>query len=187
MGPAYEDFSDLEESAWYHDGIAYVLEKGIMNGVGDGKFAPNVETSCAMVATILWRLAGSPQAGASGAFTDVASGTWYSDAAAWAAENGIANGNGGAFDPNGAITREQLAYMLYRYAQSQGKGFTGQWMFPLDYTDADSVSGWAYEAMCWMTMNGVVNGKGGGVLDPQGMATRAEAAAMLQRFSESVK
>ena len=79
------------------------------------------------------------------------------------------------------------ACMLYRFAQSQDKGFTGQWMFPLDYTDADSVSGWAYEAMCWCTANGILNGKDGNRLDPTGQASRAEAATMLLRFAESMK
>ena len=166
---------------------SYVLEKGLMNGVGDGTFAPGAETSRAMVAAILWRLADCPEAGAEGAFTDVPAGTWYTDAAAWAAETGIANGYNGAFDPEGAITREQLACMLYRFAQSQGKGFTGEWMFPLDYTDADSVSDWAYEAMCWCTTNGILNGKDGNRLDPAGQASRAEAATMLLRFAESMK
>ena len=185
--PAYESFTDLKKDTWYQDGVQYVLESRLMDGVGDGKFAPNAETSRAMVATILWRLAGSPQAGASGAFTDVASGTWYSDAAAWAAENGIANGNGGAFDPNGAITREQLACMLYRYAQSQGKGFSGEWMMQLSYADSEKVSSWAYEAMCWCTTNGILNGKDGNRLDPAGQASRAEAATMLLRVAESMK
>lgn len=185
--PSYESFGDLTSDAWYHDGVKYVLDNGLMKGVGDGIFSPNATTSRSMVATILWRLAGSPEAGEGSSFSDVTAGTWYCDAVAWAAENGIVNGYGETFDPNGSITREQLAAMLYRFAQSQGKGFSGQWMTNLDYADAESVSDWAYEAMCWMTVNGVINGKDGGILDPQGQATRAEAATMLQRFAENIK
>ena len=88
------------------------------------------------------------------------------------------------FNPNGAVTREQLATMLYRYAQHKGQGFTGLWSFPLDYPDASSVSEWAYEAMCWMTMNGVINGMNG-KLAPASGATRAQVATMLMRYCTS--
>ncbi len=89
----------------------------------------------------------------------------------------------GRFGPNDAITREQLAAMLYRYEQKRGSGgFTGAWMFLLDFADREEVSGWAYEAMCWMTMNHVIQGKGNRILDPRGYAARAEAAAMVQRY-----
>ena len=178
----------MDTGAWYHEAVDYVLNNGLMDGVGGGRFAPGGETSRAMVVTILWRLAGSPQAGKDSGFTDVAGGLWYTDAVAWAAEKGIVGGYGsGMFGPADPVTREQLAVMLYRYAKLQGKGFVGSWMFPLDYADADRVSGWAYEAMCWMTMNGVIQGRGGSVLAPQGPATRAEAAAMLMRFSEAIR
>ena len=179
-------YSDLTPTAWYHDGVHYCLDSGLMKGVGDGKFDPTGTTSRAMVVTMLWRMADSPKATENSTFTDVPAGTWYTEAAAWGAENGIINGYNGAFDPGGAITREQLAAMLYRYAKTQGKGFPGDWMMQLDYPDAGSVSDWAYEAMCWMTMNGVINGKDGKLV-PTGAASRAEAAAMLQRFCRAIE
>ena len=89
------------------------------------------------------------------------------------------------FGPNDPVTREQLAAILYRYAQSKGKGFTGSWMFLLDYADRAEISDWAYEAMCWMTMKGILNGTGSKMLEPRGSATRAQVAAMIQRFSEA--
>lgn len=185
--PAYESFADLTANAWYQEGIRYVLDNGLMKGFDDGKLVPNGTTSRAMVVTVLWRLAGSPQTGTGSTFTDVPAGSWCANAVAWAAELGITNGYGDTFRPNGSITREQLAAMLYRYARSQGKGFTGAWMMRLDYPDADSVSGWAYEPLCWMTMNGVVNGKSSGLLDPKGQATQAQIAVMLMRFAESME
>ena len=185
--PAYESFADLGENAWYQSGVRYVLDNGLMKGVEDGKFAPNGTTSRAMVATVLWRLAGSPQTGAGSTFTDVPAGSWCADAVAWAAELGITNGYGDTFRPNGSITREQLAAMLYRFAQSQGKGFTDAWMMNLDYPDAASVSDWAYEPLCWMTMNGIIEGKDSGLLDPKGQATRAQVAVTLMRFAESME
>jgi hypothetical protein len=115
-------------------------------------------------------------------FDDVPAGTWYTDAVIWAAENKIVEGYGnGKFGPSDDITREQLATILYRYAQTKGKGFTGAWMFPLNFPDAAEVSDWADEAMHWMVMNGVIQGKSGKLV-PQGGASRAEAATMIQRF-----
>ena len=136
---------------------------------------------------MLWRLAGEPEAGAS-AFADVAGDAWYADAVAWAAEAGAVNGTSAeTFDPDAPVTREQLAAILYRYAQAQGKGFTGAWAFPLSFTDAAEVSEYAYEPMCWMTMNGVINGMGDGTLAPKDNATRAQIAAMFMRFCAEIE
>ena len=120
-------------------------------------------------------------------FTDVAGDAWYTDAVTWANISGIVTGYGnGKFGPNDPITREQLAVMLYRYAQLKGKGFTGMWAFRLDYADAASVSDYAYEAMCWCTMNGVISGYEDKTLRPQNNATRAQLAQMLKNFLENI-
>ena len=176
-------FSDLDPTLWYHDGIHFCLENGMMNGVGGGRFDPYGTTSRAMIVTILYRMEKEPEVtGKENPFSDVEDGKWYTDAVIWAAENKIVEGYGnGKFDPNGDITREQLATILYRYAQSKGQGFTGAWMFLLDYPDASEISSWADEAMHWCVMNGIINGKDGKLV-PGGDASRAEAATMLQRF-----
>ena len=184
-------FTDADAKAWYHDCVHWALEKQVMNGTGDGRFDPNGTTTRAMVATMLWRLEGSPAtAGASG-YSDVDAGSWYAPAVRWARAGGIVTGyddpnsGGKVFAPDAPVTREQLAAMLYRYAQSKGHGFTGAWMFLLDYPDAASVSDWADEAIHWMTMHGIVTGIDGR-LAPQESATRAQVATMLARFCENL-
>lgn len=184
-------FDDLDRSAWYHNGVHYILENGLMNGVGSGKFAPDGSTSRAMIVTILYRIEGEPDvSGKENPFEDVADGTWYADAVLWAAENKIVEGDGkGHFNPNGDITREQLAVMLYNYAQFKGYDVGvsgGLGSFP----DSGGVSAWARDAMAWAVAAGIINGttdaQGNVVLAPQGLAARAEVAAMFQRFCENV-
>ena len=127
----------------------------------------------AMIVTVLARYEG----------VDTSTGdNWYDAGCDWAMEAGISDGT----DMDGTLTREQLATMLYRYAQSKGQGFTGAWAFQLDYPDADAVSDYAYEAMCWTTMRGIINGMGDGSFAPQGQATRAQVATMLMRFIEHI-
>ena len=179
-------FSDVARDAWYHDAVQWAVDKGIMNGVAPDLFDPDGTATRAMVVTMLWRLAGEPAAAGSD-FSDVTGDSWYADAVAWAASTGAVNGmSADTFAPDTEITREQLATILYRYAQSQGKGFTGAWAFPLNYPDAGDVSDWAYEAMCWMTMNGIIQGMDDGTLDPGANATRAQIATMFQRFDEAL-
>ena len=179
-------FSDLDPTLWYHDGIHFCLENGMMNGVGNGKFDPTGATSRAMIVTILYRLENEPEVTGENPFDDVADGQWYTNAVIWAAENKIVEGYGnGKFDPNGDITREQLATILYRYAQTKGQGFQGMWMFLLDYPDASEISSWADEAMHWMVMQGIINGKDGKLV-PGGDASRAEAATMLMRYCTKI-
>ncbi len=176
-------YSDLSLNGWYHDGVHFVLADGLMNGMGNGKFAPNGDTSRGMIVTILYRLEGKPDvSGRANPFEDVADGTWYNDAVIWAAENKIVEGYGdGHFDPTGNITREQLAVILYRYAKSKGESFTGTWMFQMDYPDASDISRWADEAMRWCVTCEIINGKDGKLV-PGGNASRAEAATMLMRY-----
>jgi hypothetical protein len=179
-------FTDLDPNAWYHDGVHFCLENGFMIGMGDGRFDPDGATTRAMIVTVLYRVEGKPAVTGGSPFGDVATGAWYTDAVIWAAANGIVNGyEDGTFHPDDAITREQLAAILYRYAQTKGQGFQGLWSFRLDFPDAGEVSEWADEAMHWMVMNGVVGGKDGRLL-PRGNASRAETATMLQRFYELI-
>lgn len=176
-------YTDLDMTAWYHDGVHFCIENKLMNGTDTNIFAPDLTTSRAMIVTILWRLAGEPVVNYAMSFADVDADQWYTEAVRWAASEGIVKGySDTAFGPNDSITREQLAAILYRCEQKNGGGFKGTWMFRMDFADLADVSDWAYEAMCWMNMNGIVNGKPGNVLDPRGNAARAEAATMLYRY-----
>lgn len=186
--------SDVPTNAWYCDKVISSIEKGFMKGVGNGLFAPEATVSRAMVVAILHRLAGEPKPTKDAGFADVQAGAWYADAANWAAENKITNGVNPAagsaegqplkqaFAPEANVTREQLTAMIYRYEQYKGGGFKGAWMFLLDYNDMESISKWAYESACWMSMNGVVKGMPGNVFVPQGMATRAQLAAVFTNY-----
>ena len=155
----------------------------MMNGVGDNRFDPGGTASRAMIVTILYRLENEPDvAGKENLFSDVADHQWYTNAVIWAQENKLVEGCGdGIFQPGDGVTREQLATILYRCAQSKDKGFTGAWMFLLDYPDAPDVSEWADEAMHWAVMNGIIQGKDGRLVPGDG-ASRAEAATMLMRY-----
>jgi len=176
-------FDDLDKTSWYHDGVHWALENEIMNGYGGGKFGPNDATSRAMIVTMLHRFEGEPTVDYDMGFADVEDGKWYTEAIRWAAANGIVEGySKEKFGPNDVLTREQLATILYRYAKMKGMGFTGMWAFQLSFDDASEVSDWAYEAMCWMTMNGIIQGTGNNMLSPKGSAARAQVATMLMRY-----
>lgn len=183
--PIY-DFTDADTRAWYHDGVHYALDKGLMNGVGDGKFAPNAATSRAMVVTILYRLEGAPAASTQKVFSDVSYNSWYGAAVSWAAANGIVEGyEDGTFRPNTAITREQLAAILYRYAAYAGDWTVDYYVDSVlgSFGDSGTISGYAVKAMNWAVAEGLINGMDG-ALNPRGTATRAQAAAILYRFLE---
>ena len=181
-------YADVAANDWFADAVQYVSDKGMMNGTGKNTFGPQLTTTRGMIVTVLYRLEKEPQASAA-SFTDVASGEYYANAVAWANANGIVSGYGnGKFGPNDTITREQLAAILYRYAQFKKYDVSvGENTNILSYTDAQSVSSYAVPAMQWACGAGVVTGKTGGKLDPKGGATRAEVAAMLMRFCENVK
>lgn len=185
--PVELPFTDVPEGAWYEDAAAYVYKHGLMAGTSATTFAPDVTTSRAMIATILWRMAGSPVVNYAMTYTDVAQGQWYSEAVRWATSEGVVTGYGnGLFGTNDPITREQLATMLWRYAQTEDYDVSvGEDTNILSYTDAFDVAEYAIPAMQWAVGAGIINGTGdGSTLTPQGQATRAQAAMMLQRFCE---
>lgn len=178
-------FGDVAQNAWYYDAVQYVYENGLMDGTGGGAFSPAATTTRGMVVTILYRLAGQPTSASTSAFSDVAVGQWYSDAVSWASANGIVSGYGdGTFGPNDTVTREQLAAILYRFAQTQSEDVTQTGALS-SFTDGGDTAQWAQSAMSWAVGNGLISGKGNGVLDPQGTATRAEVAAILARFCQN--
>ncbi len=153
-----------------------------MNGVSEGRFAPDTPTTRAMAVTMLWRLTGE-KSGSASRFSDVESGAWYEQAVNWAAEAGIIKGTAEAvFSPDDPVTREQLAAILYRFAQDRGKGFDGTWACLLTFPDAGQVSSYAYEPLCWLNMHRVIQGMDNGALAPTANASRAQIAAMLLRF-----
>lgn len=178
-------FNDVAYTSWYYDAVKFVYDKGIMDGVSYYRFAPDATITRGMVVTMLWRMAGEPYEAAAG-FTDVAAGRYYTTAVAWAARNGIVEGmTATTFAPDQAITREQLASILYRYAK--WLGFSGYGSDISGYTDAGKVSSYAYDAMSWAVRSGVVTGTSARVLDPQGTASRAAAAQMFMNFYNYIK
>ena len=175
-------FLDVPENMWYYDAVSYAYGKGLMNGVSGYDFAPDGVTTRGQIVTILYRLEGEPAAAASGRFSDVTAGQWYTQAVEWAASQGIVDGYGtGAFGPEDNITREQLAAILYRYTRFKGTETTASGNLNI-YSDAGSVSAWATEALSWANGAGLVTGKNGNLLDPLGSATRAEVATILMRM-----
>ena len=179
-------FPDVTEGDWFYDAVRYAYETGLMDGVGDNLFAPNSQTTRAQLVTILYRLEGEPEVSGTSGFSDVAAGTWYTDAVAWAAQNGIVNGvSDTEFAPGDDITREQLAAILYRYAAYQGYDVS-QRADLSGFGDAESISGYAQEALSWAHAQGLVLGFEDGSLRPQGTASRAQIAAVLMRFLAAV-
>lgn len=186
--PSETKFNDVSANDWFASAVDYVTGKGMMNGTADNTFSPKANTTRGMVVTVLYRLENQPSTSAA-SFTDVASGAYYANAVAWANANGIVSGYGsGKFGPNDKVTREQLAAILYRYAQYKKYDVSvGEDTNILSYDDAQSISSYAIPAIRWACGAGVVTGKSGSKLDPKGNATRAEVAAMLMRFCENVK
>ena len=180
-------FADVSVDAWYADAVQYVVDKGMMNGTSENSFSPDETTTRGMIVTMLHRLENEPAASAS-AFNDVAAGSWYADAVAWAAAQGVVNGiSDTAFAPDTAITREQMAAILYRYAQLKGYDVSvGENTNILSYTDAASISEYAIPAMQWACGAGLITGDTATTLNPLGNATRAEVATILMRFLEQL-
>ncbi len=175
-------FTDVKDSDWFASAVKYAYENGLMTGTGNGVFSPNTATNRAMIVTILYRLEGSPAMTNSSSFTDVASGTYYADAVAWAAQNGIVSGYGNnKFGPTDNITREQLATILYRYAQYKNNDTTASADLST-YTDANAISAYARTALSWANAEKLINGTSTTTLSPKQTATRAQVAQILMNL-----
>ena len=185
--PAGVPFTDVAEDAWYYGAVSYVAQRGLMTGVSSNVFTPDATLTRAQLVQILYALEGRPAVSSASAFTDVASGAWYANAVSWAAASGVASGVGsGAFGPNDPLTREQLALILYRYAQNQGYDTTQGGMAVREFADYASISNWALEAVQWAVNAGLISGTGNGMLSPNGTATRAQVAVILMQFCQQV-
>lgn len=179
-------FTDVTEESWYYDAVRYIYENSLMSGTSNTLFTPDLTTTRGMIVTILYRLEDTPIVSGGSDFTDVEIGQWYSDAIAWAAANNIVGGYGnGLFGPDDPITREQLAAILYRYAQYKGYDTTASADLS-HYADLDQLSEWAQEAVAWANSEGIISGTSAVTLAPKDSATRAQAAAMMMRFCENI-
>lgn len=179
-------FTDVPASHWAHDDITYVYENDLMNGTDGSLFSPESTTTRAQVVTVLYRLAGQPAADWANPFWDVPASAWFHDAVTWAWENDITGGVSSThFGAGNAVTREQLATFLYRYAQDQGYDTSARADLS-GYSDAGLVSSYATEALSWANATGLITGTTATTLSPQGSATRAQVATILSRFCQDV-
>ena len=179
-------FGDVKSGDWFYNDVKYVYDKGMMAGTAADVFAPNATTTRAMIVTILYRLEGSPAVTGTSAFVDVPAGQWYTDAVNWAAANQIVKGTSATtFAPNDSITREQMAAILYRYAQYKGYDVTKKADLS-GYSDNGQVSAYAKDALAWANAAKLINGVTNTTLAPQGNATRAQVSAILHRFCDGV-
>lgn len=180
-------FKDVNTDMWHYKFVDYVVEKGLMQGVTDDMFAPDITTTRAMIVTVLHRLEGTPSTGGASPFYDVADGQWYTNAVIWANANGIVEGYGnGKFGPNDNITREQLAAIMHRYASFKGYDIAKTADLSV-YTDVANISSWAIDSVKWAYANDLLTGRSATMLVPTGNATRAEVATIFMRFIENIK
>lgn len=179
-------FTDVYDRDWFYSDVAYVAQNGLMRGTSADKFSPYSTTTRAMIVTVLYRMEGEPDAGEN-SFVDVPDGAYYTDAVAWASENGIVNGYGqGRFGPNDSITREQLAAILYRYSVYKGYDVSvGEDTNILSFDDIADLSDYAFTSMQWACGAGLIGGMGDGRLAPKGNATRCQIAAVLHRYCDN--
>lgn len=178
-------FADVKAEAVCQQDVLFCTDEGLMTGTGRNTFSPDRPMTRAMLVTVLWRMAGSPEVTEKAAFTDVASGSYYEAAVAWAAKNEIASGTSATtFEPNKAVTREQLAKFLFNYAVYQGTDAVTLSENLISFEDHASVSGYAVSAMQWAVGQGLINGTDGKLL-PTGTATRCQFAAIPNRFTAS--
>lgn len=179
-------FTDVDASAWYGQAVSYVYENGLMAGTSDASFSPNLTTSRAMIVTILWRLENTPEASGTVSFQDVDRSAWYGQAVRWAVSQGIVSGySDTAFGPEDTITREQLAAILYRYAQYKNYDTSARTDLS-GYTDASQISSWALDAVRWAGAEGLISGTGAASITPAGFASRAQTAVILMGLCETM-
>ena len=180
-----EEFLDVKNNAWYHDGVHFCLDNGIV-ATNFGVFHPDESVTRAEFAYMLWKLAGSPYVNYAMPFTDVDTASDYAEAIRWAASEGIVDGTTPTtFNPDGIINRAQVATMIYRYAKTLGEGFTGAWVFLLPYDDLADIPSYASEAAHWTYMKGIITGTDNNML-PNKACTRAELCTMIMRLSEAL-
>jgi len=176
------DFTDVSDSFWFSSAVDFVCTRGLFTGTSSTTFSPNVKMSRSMLATVLYRLAGTPDTNTQfSAFDDISSEQWYTGAVNWAVLNGIVQGGENGFLPAHNVTREQLATILYRYAL-YAKLDTSSWIDITIFSDYDQISPWARDAMAWAVSFGIIRGTGSNQINPQGEAARSEVAAMFMRF-----
>lgn len=174
-------FTDVNDNDWFYDVVLYAYDNGLMTGVSATEFAPNQTTTRGMIVSMLARLEGVTSAEDAG-FADVAANDWYATAVNWAASVGVVNGyEDDTFRPNAPITREQMAAILYNYADYKGYDVSARADLS-DYADAASISSWAEDVLAWANAEGLINGMTATTIDPQGATTRAQTAAMFERF-----
>ena len=180
-------FKDVKENDWFYEAVSYAVENGLMSGMSEDIFAPNTPLTREMLAVVLYNVEGQPESTEANTFTDVKGDMWYTDAILWANENGIVAGyDNSAYGVGDLITREQFATILYRYAQFKGYDTTQGGMAVREFSDYENISDYARPAMAWTVNAGIMGGMDDGTLNPQGKATRAEAATMLMNFCENM-
>lgn len=184
-----KDFVDVKPDDWFYENVKYVIENKLMNGISEEEFAPNNTLTRAMLVTVLYRNAGEPDVNSSAPFADVDLSSWYASAVIWAKKNGIVNGiTENNFAPDANITREQIATIMHRYAQYKEYDVSvGENTNILLYSDAECIADYAIDSMRYLVGSGLIKGKSATTLNPKDNATRAEIAAILQRFIEANK
>ena len=180
------DFSDVPAEAWYSEAVDYATENGIMNGVGGNRFEPETELKREMLAVILWNMTDNPEPNGIAPFLDVTSDKYYAKAIAWANENGVMYGYGEEFGVGEAVTREDFAAILYRYAAFKGYDTTQGGMAIREFIDFDQIADYAVGALGWAVNSGIISGMGDGTISPKATANRGQAAVMLMKFCENV-
>ena len=185
--PETPAFQDVAQSDWFYNAVQYVSQQGLMSGVAANRFDPNGLLTRGMIAQILYAMEGRPAVAEGAGFADVAESDWYAAAVNWAAAQNIVSGTGGnQFSPNSNLTREQMALILYRYAEYKGYDVSQGGMAAREFVDSDKISDWAGQAVTWAVNAGLLSGRSGNQLDPSGTATRAEVAQVLTSFMQNV-